>query len=107
MGRYGMSTVGVQLEVKNVVCRIPKDKRFVDKRTWDALTDKAGHFTLANGDIIILGDVADTIDEYTTGKRSTDLLTKYKAYDECIEIESYVNNVQSGVGLEHYRIVGK
>ena len=25
MGRYGMSTVGVQLEIKNVVCRIPKE----------------------------------------------------------------------------------
>lgn len=107
MGRYGMSTVGVQLEVKNVVCRIPKDKRFVDKRTWNSLTNKSDHFTLANGDIIVLGEVDDEIDEYTEGKRSNDLLTKYKAYDECIEIESYVNNVQTGVGLEHYRVVGK
>ena len=107
MGRYGMSTVGVQLEVKNVVCRIPKDERYVDKRAWDELKDKSGHFTLANGDIIVLGEVTDTIDEYTSGQRSNDLLTKYKAYDACIEIESYVNDVQTGVGLEHYRIVGK
>lgn len=107
MGRYGMSTVGVQLEVKNVVCRIPKDRRFLDKQAWKALSDKTGRFTLANGDMIFLGRIDEEIDEYTQGKRSTDLMSRYKEFDACIEIESYVNNVQTGVGLEHYRVVGK
>ena len=107
MGRYGMSTVGVQLEIKNVVCRIPKTDKYVDKRTWDSLEDKTDHFTLANGDIIVLGEVEDVIDEYVEGQRSTDLMTRYKKYDACIEIATYVDNVQTGVGLEHYRVVGK
>lgn len=107
MGRYGVSTVGVVTENKTIICRIPKDKRFVDKRTWKDLEDKTNRFTLANGDIIILGEVSDVIDEYTPGQRSTDLITKYKEFDECLEIDTYVNNVQTGVNLEHYRITGK
>lgn len=107
MGRYGMSTVGIQLEIKGIICRIPKDKRFVDKRAWKELTDKTGKFTLANGDIIILGKVDDEIDEYTAGQRSTDFIAKYKEYDACLEVDTYVDNVQTGVGLEHYRVVGK
>lgn len=107
MGRYGMSSLGIRVETKDIVCRIPKDKRFVDKRAWKALADKTGRFTLGNGDIIILGEVTDVIDEYTTGQRSTDLLAKYKEEDACLEVDTYVNNVQTGVGLEHYRIIGK
>lgn len=109
MGRYGVSTIGVLTENKNIICRIPKDERYVDKRTWDTLneSERSEYFTLANGDIIVLGEVTDTIDEYVAGQRSTDLLTKYKKYDECLEVDTYVNNVQSGIGLEHYRIVGK
>lgn len=107
LGRYGMSSLGVQLETKDVICRIPKDDRFVDKRTWQELDDKSGHFTLGNGDIIILGEVEDVIDDYTPGQRSTDIVAKYKEYDACIEVDTYVDNVQTGINLEHYRVVGK
>lgn len=107
MGRYGVSTIGVLTENKNIICRIPKSDNFLDKREWRELTDKSDYFTLANGDIIILGDVDDVIDEYTSGKRSTDLITKYKEYDACLEIETYIDNVQTGVDLAHYRVVGK
>lgn len=107
MGRYGMSNLGVRVETKNIVCRIPKDDRFVDKREWKTLTDKSGYFTLGNGDIIVLGEVDDEIDEYTKGKHSTDLVEKYKEEDACLEIDTYIDNVQTGVGLEHYRVVGK
>ncbi len=107
MGRYGVSTIGVLTENKTIICRIPEDERFVDKRTWNDLDDRENHFTLANGDIIILGEVADIIDDYTPGQRSTDLMMKYKAFDECLEIDTYVNDVQTGVALRHYRVVGK
>lgn len=107
MGRYGMSSLGIRVETKDVICRIPKDDRFVDKRAWKSLEDKTGHFTLGNGDIIILGEVQDVIDEYTAGQRSTDLLAKYKEEDACLEVDTYVDNVQTGVGLEHYRVIGK
>lgn len=107
MGRYGMSTVGIQLEVKETVCRIPQDSRYVDKKTWNSLDTKDGVFTLANGDIIILGEVTDVIDEYTAGQRSNDVLAKYKEEDAGLEIYTYVDNVRTGVGLAHYRVVGK
>lgn len=107
MGRYGVSTIGVLTENKTIICRIPADSRFVDKRTWKELEDKTDYFTLANGDIIILGEVEDVIDEYTAGKRSTDLISKYKEYDECLEVDTYVDNVKTGVDLAHYRVVGK
>lgn len=99
----------ITLDTKNVICRIPKTDKFVDKKTWQELTDeeRKDYFTLANGDIIILGEVEDVIDEYTAGQRSTDLVTKYKEYDACIEIDTYVDNCQTGVNLDHYRVVGK
>lgn len=107
MGRYGMSTVGIQLEVKEIVCRIPQDSRYVNKRTWKELENRDDYFTLANGDIIILGEVEDEINEYTIGQRSTDVLAKYKEVDEGLEIYTYVDNVRTGVTLPHYRVVGK
>lgn len=99
----------ITLDTKDVICRIPKTDKFVDKKTWRELTDeeRKDYFTLANGDIIILGEVEDVIDEYTAGQRSTDLVTKYKEYDACIEIDTYVDNCQTGVNLDHYRVVGK
>ena len=107
MGRYGVSTLGVVTENKEIICRIPQNDRYVDKRIWKDLDNRDDYFTLANGDIIVLGEVDDVIDEYTPGQRSTDLITKYKEFDECLEIETYVNNVQTGVDLPHYRITGK
>lgn len=107
VGNAGISARGLTLETKDVICRIPKDDRFVGKREWRELADKSNNFTLANGDIIILGEVEDVIDEYTAGQRSTDLIAKYKEDDTCLEVDTYVDNVQTGVGLEHYRVVGK
>lgn len=99
----------ITLDTKDVICRIPKTDKFVDKKTWRELSDeeRKNYFTLANGDIIILGEVEDVIDEYTAGQRSTDLVAKYKEDDACIEIDTYVDNCQTGVGLYHYRVVGK
>ena len=107
MGRYGVSTIGVLTETKTIICRIPQSDEYVNRREWHLLTDKSGHFTLENGSIIVLGEVDDVIDEYTKGQRSTDLLAKYKQYDECLEVDTYVDNVQEGISLPHYRIVGK
>lgn len=109
MGRYGVSTLGVRIEDNDIICRIPEDTRFVERRVWQEMSDeeRGNHFTLSNGDIIVLGEVEDVIDEYTSGQRSTDLLTRYKDYDECLEISSYINNVHTGVSLKHYRVVGK
>lgn len=106
VGTRGISTSGVKLETKTITCRIPEDERYVDRKTWDELADKSKNFTIGNGDIIILGEVNDTIDETTSGKHSTDLVSKYKKYDASLMIDTYVINTVTGVGLRHYRIVG-
>ena len=109
MGRYGVSVIGVLTDTKSIICRIPQDKHYVNKLTWDNFTDvqRNEYFTLANEDIIILGAVDDIIDEYTSGQRSTDVVAKYKKVDACLTIETYTDNVQTGVDLAHYKITGK
>ena len=109
IGRAGISSSGVVLETKSIICRIPQSEKYVDKRTWKDLkeTERQNYFTLGKGDIIVLGEVQDTVDEYTAGQRSTDLVTKYKEFDECLEIDAYTIDVVTGVGMPHYKIVGK
>lgn len=99
----------IVLETKDVICRIPATDRFVDRRGWEALKDNEiqEYFTLNNGDIIILGEVDDVIDDYTKGSRSTDIVAKYKELNECIEVDTYIVNTWTGCGVEHYRVVGK
>lgn len=99
---------GTVLESDSIVCRIREDSRFMEKPLWDAATAlvKAGHFTLAQADIIIRGEATDTVDEYTKGKRSTDLLDKYKGTRECFEVQTCSNNTGIGLGSPHYMARG-
>ena len=96
------------LETKDIICRIRKDGAFLEKQDWVALpNDKMGnYFTLSQGDIIVKGDVQDTIDEYTSGRRSSDLKKKYKNLQGCIEIQEWANNTGGGRGNEHYFVKG-
>lgn len=102
-------TVGqTVLETKDIICRIRKDDKYMDKGEWVNLSNDqmANYFTLGRGDIIVKGEVNDTIDEYTSGKRSTDILGKYKDLNGCMEIESVSNNTGEGLGQEHYHVKG-
>jgi hypothetical protein len=63
-------------------------------------------FTLGTGDIIVKGEVDDEIDEYTSKKRSTDLVAKYKALQGCMQIEEVAINVGAGRCNEHYYVKG-
>ena len=97
------------LDTSKTLCRIPKSENFMEKYLWNALsdTDKANYFTLGPGDILILGDAsAETVDEYTSGSRSSDLLTKYRALQGCMQVEKYAINVDGGRGNEHYMVRG-
>ena len=88
-----------------LTCRIPKNENFVDTYTWKTLDDiqKEDKFTLQNDDIVIYGEVDDEIDEYTKGKRSTDLLEKYK-YKGVIKISLFVDNSDDTRNLMHYYV---
>jgi hypothetical protein len=107
VGKYSVKVSGISLETKHVICRIPKSDNFMYQREWRNLEDKDGYFTLATGDIIVLGEVDDVIDDYTAGKRSTDLVSKYKDELECVEIDSFVINIGTGMGFQHYRVIGE
>lgn len=96
------------LESNKIVCRIRESANYLDKYLWNNLSDegKANYFTLGQNDIIIKGDVSDTIDEYTAGQRSTDLIEKYKELQGCLEIQIVHDNTGNGRGLPHYLAQG-
>lgn len=99
----------VTLDSKSIVCRIPKDERFIEKQEWIKLPNdqKANYFTIGQGDILVKGECSDMIDEYTQGHRSTNLLGEYREYQACMEITDYSNNTGAGRNNEHYLTRGK
>lgn len=102
-------TIGkVVLQTDDIICRIRKDDAFREKHEWVAIpNDQMGnYFTLGQGDIIVKGEVTDEINEYVSGSRSSDLLSKYKKLQGCMEIKSWSNNTGGGRGNEHYFVKG-
>ena len=95
------------LETESTTCRIRIDPLFIPAGAWQTLPaeDRETYFTLGVGDILVLGEVDDEINEYETGKRSSDLLTKYHKLRECLQIDKAVINVGDR-GIEHYRVKG-
>lgn len=98
----------VSVDTNNIICRIPKQSTYKTPYEWTALPndEKAQYFTLKPGDIIVYGSVDDTIDEYTSGSRSSDLLKKYKALQGCLTVQEVADNTGTGRGDEHYRVNG-
>ena len=102
-------TVGqTVIESDNIVVRIPENSYYKPYVEWLALGNdvRPGYFTLHQGDIIILGQVSDTIDEYDKTKNSNAFLSKYKNLNECLVIDTFSDNARVGRGLKHYRVVG-
>ena len=99
----------VVLDSKSVLCRIPKDPRFLGRYEWVQLPNDQmpEHFTLGIGDIIVKGECADEINEYVAGQRSTDLLDKYRPYQMCVEVDEFSINIGTGRNNEHYFVRGK
>ena len=95
------------IDSSNILCRIPKQGNYLEKFDWVALPNDTmeEYFTLGQGDIIIKGEVDFEIDEYVKGKRSTDLLEKYK-YKGCMQIDQFSDNTGIGRNNEHYYVTG-
>ena len=98
----------VVLDTKDIICRIRVNDAFLEKHEWAAKPndEMSNYFTLGQGDIIVKGSVEDEINEYQTGKRSSDLKAKYKALQGCLEIQEWSNNTGGGRGNEHYYVRG-
>lgn len=98
----------IELDTDSILCRIPKKDNYIKPYLWIALPndEKSAFFTLKQGDIIVEGEIDDDIDEYTSGKRSTDFIAKYKALQGCFVIDRVGDNTGVGRGSEHYRVSG-
>lgn len=96
------------LETNNTICRIPWNEKFLEKYEWEDLPndEMSEYFTIGADDIIIKGSVTDIIDEYTSGHRSSDILTKYKALQGCMTVERVAINTGTARCSEHYYVTG-
>ena len=94
------------LETNTTLCRVPLNSKFLEKYLWNNTQDKSMYFTFGTGDILIKGEVTDEIDEYASGYRSSDILTKYKKLQGCMVVDKCAINVGLGRGLEHYYVKG-
>lgn len=91
------------IDTNSVICRIRVNENFISAGEWGKTTpeQRSEHFTLQPGDIIVKGEVEDTIDEYTAGQRASDLMEKYV---NCLTIDMATVNVGGGRGDEHYLV---
>lgn len=96
------------LESNKIICRIPANAKFMEKYEWVKLPndEMVNYFTLGPEDIIIKGVVDDDIDEYKSGYRSTDFLSKYKKLQGCMVVDEVKINVGPGRCNEHYYVKG-
>ncbi len=94
------------LDTDTTMCRIPLHPAFLEKYEWNNTQNKSKHFTFGPGDILVKGEVTDEINEYASGSRSSDILTKYKKLQGCMVIDKYAMSTGLGRGLEHYYVRG-
>lgn len=102
-------TIGkTTIDSNSSICRIRVSDDFIDKKSWILLTDeeRAEKFTLGAGDIIVADETDFEIDDYTPGKRSSDLIKENKEWPGCFTIETVNINVGGGRGNEHYHVRG-
>lgn len=90
------------------LCRVPVNALFKERYEWEQSTEaeRGEYFTFGPGDILVKGEVDEVIDEYTTGRRSSDLLTKYRKLQGCMVVQKCATNTGDGRGQEHYLIKG-
>lgn len=98
----------VLIDTESIICRIPSQSNFIDSMEWMNKADEevSGCFTLQQGDIIVRGACEDEINEYQSGKRSTDLISKYRQNKGCMEIKDVAINTMTGMVNPHYNVRG-
>jgi hypothetical protein len=70
---------------------------YMKPKEWIALTDKAGSWTLQEGDTVILGDISHEV-----VRSSRELLD----YDDVLTI-SNIDTRNYGGGMSHWEVTGK
>lgn len=98
-------TVGnTRIQTDDNIVRIPNQSNYKTPSEWLISADKSNHLTLQTGDIIIMGEVADEINEYIGGQRSTDIIAKYKSQGVMV-IKSV--NENTDLPNKHYLVRGE
>ena len=87
------------------IIRIPVQQNYVSPFVWANLTEdkKTEKLTIQSGDLIILGEVSDTIDEYSGGIRSNDIIAKYETLGSVTVDEIRIN---TALPNQHYFVRG-
>ena len=85
----------------SVTCRIPASSDYLPPDQWDALSDPAGKFTLAAGDVLVFGEVAD---EVSAALPIGELVKKHERRG-AIVVSSAKDNSRNGI-LPHYAARG-
>lgn len=98
----------VSIETNSTICRIPKQDNYIPKYQWVNLpNDEMGnYFTIGLQDLVIFGEVSDEIDDYTAGKRATDIVAKYEPLRGSIEVQEVIDNSGQGRNNPHYYVKG-
>jgi hypothetical protein len=100
-------TVGnVKLQSDENIVRIPYQTNFKQAYEWQNLpTDtQSNYLTLQTGDLIFYDEIADTIDENTSGMRSNDIIKKYKSLG-VMTIKAV--NINDDLPNKHYLVRGE
>ena len=97
---------GVQIKTDDSVVRIPVQSKYLPPHKWLNIPndEKPTKLTLQPGDLIFFGDVSEEIDEYTSGKRSSDLIAKYKTLGSLYITSVNINDWMYG---QHYFVKGE
>lgn len=96
----------VAIESNASVIRVPQQPDYLPPIEWQALpvSLRGQNLTLQVGDIVVVGAVSDTIDEYTPGHRSSDLLAKYTDAG-AVRIKAVTVNID--LPGPHYKVIGE
>ena len=92
------------LESNENIVRIPQQKNYLSPWEWGKVDNKSDYLTIQPKDIIVFGNVADEIDEYSQGQRASDLIAKYKALGT-VFVRSVNDNTM--LPIPHYCVKGE
>ena len=97
---------GVQLQTNDTIIRIPIQENYLPPYEWEQMPNdiKPLKLTIKPGDLILFGNINDSIDEYTAGHRSSDLIAKYKDMGSVFVNSININDFVMG---EHYFVRGE
>lgn len=97
---------GTQTAKFDYIIRIPKQSNYLPAFDWVKIAEslKGEYITLQGGDLIVLGDISEEINEYANGERSSDFIAKYQALGSV-----FVNSININTDLPgpHYLIRGE